>query len=534
MQDSLNMLVKTLPDIARLSRGYVSLTRKDGKHIHTADTDGNSVNTLHDAIFPIARSAGQTETIQIGPSPLVKNMECWALPVGEYVLVITHTEIGANDLALFNTFKESLPLIARITRGEAVLYDKEGKRLYCVDYNGNENPKLVGHISKAAKESMRLHEPTLGKSSSVVGAMAVRIPITKSFGLGLNNEQGVKDRHKLIEDVKKFQYAKYSFDDIIGNSEAIARAKSMARHVANGISSILLYGETGTGKELFAQSIHNASERSNHPFVAINCGALPASIIESYLFGYVEGAFTGAKKAGHPGAFEQANGGTILLDEISEMDYDLQSKLLRVLQEREVTRIGSYKPIKLDVRVIASTNRDLAKMVREGKLREDLYFRLNIIQITIPPLRDRLEDIPDLVKTFVNRYNEILGKYIRHVDQEVFHCLTAHDWSGNVRELHNCIEHAMNMVNLNDDTLRVYHLPIKYQELGYVTDSPASEDDAARFHLDTVLRQTEHDLICKALKQTKGVKKDCAELLGISTVTLWRKMKELNIQDEGG
>lgn len=532
MQDPLNILLNALPNIARLSRGYASLTSRDGKHIHTTDINGNSVHSLRNAVFSVARSAGLTGTIQFGPSPIVKNTECWAIPIGQYILVVTGTEGGANELALYNTFKEALPLIARITRGEAVLYDKDGKRLYCVDYAGHENPKLVGHVSKAAKESMLLHEPMVGKSSSVMGAMAVRIPITKTFGFGLNNEQGVKDRHKLIEDTKKFQYAKYCFDDIIGESETIVRAKSMARHVANGISSILLYGETGTGKELFAQSIHNESDRRDKPFVAINCGALPASIIESYLFGYVEGAFTGAKKAGHPGAFEQANGGTILLDEIGEMDYDLQSKLLRVLQEREVTRIGAYKPVKLDVRVIASTNRDLAKMVREGKLREDLYFRLNIIQITIPPLRDRKEDIPDLSRSFVLRYNDILGKYVRHIDHEVFNCLTAHDWSGNVRELHNCIEHAMNMVGVNDDTIHIYHLPVKYQELGYAASSQQNTPDPERFNLEEALRQTEYNLIRDALRQTKGVKKECAELLGISTVTLWRKMKELNLHED--
>src|SRR5690606_25568031 len=193
--------------------------------------------------------------------------------------------------------------------------------------------------------------------------MAVRIPITRDYGVGFNNELAAKKNIKLYEEVKKFQYARYNFDDIIGPSEVMQRVIDLGRHVARGMSTILIYGETGTGKELFAQAIHNESERCHKPFVAINCGAFPASLIESSLFGYVEGAFTGAKRGGAPGIFEQAQEGTIFLDEISEMELNLQAKLLRVLQEKEVTRIGGNKPIPVDVRVLASTNKDLEQMV---------------------------------------------------------------------------------------------------------------------------------------------------------------------------
>ncbi|HBC92076.1 MAG TPA: sigma-54-dependent Fis family transcriptional regulator, partial [Pelotomaculum sp.] len=243
--------------------------------------------------------------------------------------------------------------------------------------------------------------------------------------------KATRQQQKLYEEVKRLQHTRFTFDDIIGETEAIVKAKHMAKFVADGFSSILLYGETGTGKEMFAQSIHNASERCCRPFVALNCGALPASLIESNLFGYEEGAFTGAKKGGCTGVFEQANGGTIFLDEISEMEISLQTKLLRVLQEREVVRIGGGKPIKVDVRVIASTNKEINYLISEGKFREDLFYRLNVIQIKVPPLRERFEDIAFLASHFIQQYNKTFGKSIEDIAIETMKILQRHHWPGN-------------------------------------------------------------------------------------------------------
>ena len=233
--------------------------------------------------------------------------------------------------------------------------------------------------------------------------MAVRIPITREFGFGFNNEDTVRRSNKLVSEVRKHQTAKYNFSDIIGESPPMKELKEIAKLAAKSHSSVLIYGETGTGKELFAHSIHNASQRYNKPFVAINCAAIPPTLIESELFGYESGAFTGAKKGGYPGVFEQANSGTLFLDEISEMDIDLQAKLLRVLQEREVMRLGGRKVIPLDVRVIASTNKPLDEMVQEGKFRQDLFFRLNVFDIKLAPLRKIRDDIPLIANEMVKR-----------------------------------------------------------------------------------------------------------------------------------
>lgn len=349
-----------------------------------------------------------------------------------------------------------------------------------------------------------MQEPVVGKSFSVSGAMAVRIPINENFGFGFNNENVTRQHKKLYDEVKKLQQTRYTFDDIIGESQAINKTKSMAEFVAEGISSILIYGETGTGKELFAQSIHNASNRRNKPFVALNCGAIPASLIESNLFGYEEGAFTGAKKGGSPGVFEQANEGTIFLDEISEMEFSLQTKLLRVLQEREIVRIGGYKPLKVDVRVIASTNKDLKELIAEGKFRQDLYYRLNVVQIKIPGLRERQGDIPLLARYYVNKYNQSFGKFIENIAREAEKVLEDYTWPGNVRELQNCIEHAMNMVGREDTSLLVRHLPsYLLQRVAPVSDPLVVQIQSEGLNLSDALKVTERAIIIKALQVTK-------------------------------
>ena len=259
--------------------------------------------------------------------------------------------------------------------------------------------------------------------------------------------------------------------------------------------------------------------------MAINCGAIPATIIESYLFGYDEGAFTGAKKSGNPGAFEQADGGTIFLDELGETDFTLQSKLLRVLQEREVTRIGGAKPIQVDVRVIASTNRDLLDMVRTGKFREDLFYRLNVVQIKVPPLRDRLDDIPDFIRVFVNRYNKLLGKFVMGVSGECRKRFQLHNWPGNVRELQNCIEYAMNVISINENCIEIEHLP-QYLQTGH----GGAGAKQTILSLAEAVRATERDCVLRALKASGGSRQETARLLGISTTTLWRKMVEMGLE----
>lgn len=524
MSDILKTLLDVLPVISRISGGYATVTTKEGVRIKTFDSDGKEVQALTGKVYELAKKAGETGSIQTGKSVIVENAEAWAFPLGTHVLAASNIELVLREKKLKEALLEALPLIARVAGGEAVLFDDKGTRLASYDYKGNVSQSYLGIVSKAAQEAMKNQKPVIGESMSIAGAVGVRIPITKEFGFGFNNEEGVQREHKLLEEVKKFQYAKYNFSDIIGECDAITKVKSIASFISRGISSVLILGETGTGKELFAQAIHNSSERRSEPFIAINCGALPSSLIESYLFGYEGGAFTGAKKSGNPGSFEQANGGTIFLDEISEMDYNLQNKLLRVLQEREVTRIGSSQAIKIDVRVISATNKDLTEQIAAGNFREDLFYRLNVVQIKVPSLKERLEDIPLLVKHFINSYNKLLGKFVLGISEGARNYLMEYEWPGNIRQLQNCIEHAMNMVNVNESAITIGHLP------SYIFENRHNNRQNSLLSLAEVVAVAEKEAITKALKTNKGSKKDAAQSLEISTTTLWRKITEHEIK----
>lgn len=300
----------------------------------------------------------------------------------------------------------------------------------------------------------------------------------------------------------------------IGNSQSTKQILERASKVAATHSSVLIHGESGTGKEIISKLIHKLSPRQEGPFVALNCAALPSSLVESELFGYVEGAFTGARRGGKPGKFELANKGTIFLDEIGDMPLDVQSALLRVLQEKEVTRIGDTKPLKVDVRIIAASHKDLAQQVAEGHFRLDLFYRLKVVTIEIPPLRERLEDIRDLVPNFIGKACSSSGRPLLGIHEDVYAHLLAYTWPGNVRELENCIE---GMVALADGPLlTVADLP---DELLHTSVLP-----------EPLLNQQTKQTILYALNQTKGKIAPAAKLLGIGRNTLYRKIKELDIK----
>jgi len=246
-------------------------------------------------------------------------------------------------------------------------------------------------------------------------------------------------------ELNRIRGAKYSLDQIIGNSAKIKKMKEMIVKAAQTKSTVLIFGETGTGKELVAHAIHQQSRRNYQPFVRVNCAAIPGELLESELFGYEEGAFTGAKRGGKVGKFELANFGTLLLDEINQMPLYMQSKLLRVIQEKEIERLGGNRPIEIDVRRIFTTNQNLAELVQQNKFREDLYYRINVVSIDIPPLRERIEDIPMLVRFFIAKINKELGLSISGIDKKVLKLFMAYDWPGNIRELENAIERAANL-----------------------------------------------------------------------------------------
>ena len=309
----------------------------------------------------------------------------------------------------------------------------------------------------------------------------------------------------------------YTFDTIIGRSPAIQDAVALARKVAATDVPVLLTGETGTGKEVFAQSIHRHSSRNGKAFVAINCSSFSHDLLESEMFGHKAGAFTGALKE-TKGLFEEANGGTIFLDEIGEMAFDLQAKLLRILETGEFLKIGDTKPLKIDVRVIAATNRDLAKEIAEGHFREDLFYRLSVFQIHLPPLRERTGDIPLHVEAFVSELSSKMGKTIRVISPDYIRILKQNPWKGNVRELRNVVERSL--IIADSDTLTPDILPLNMQNLQATPDNGYSGFD---------LSGVEKMHIQKVLKYTNGNKTETSRLLGIGLTTLYRKIEEYGL-----
>ncbi len=314
-------------------------------------------------------------------------------------------------------------------------------------------------------------------------------------------ESNVKHKHK------------YSFDKIIGEDENFIKIAEYAKKIADSNSTVLIMGESGTGKELFAQSIHNYSLRNNYPLIAINCGAIPEQLIESELFGYEDGAFTGAKKGGNPGKFELADGGTILLDEIGEMPLDMQVKLLRVLEEGFITRLGGKKAIPVDVRIIASTNKDLEREVESGKFRKDLYYRLNVLPLYVPPLRERKNDIRILVEHFMNLISKELNKNAVKVSEENLMLMERYNWPGNIRELQNVVELIINMETFSTDY---------FAKRGQYMEDNKDEDN-----LDIESIEKEH--LIKIIKRCNGNITHSADLLGIRRNTLYSKIKKYNI-----
>lgn len=337
---------------------------------------------------------------------------------------------------------------------------------------------------------------------------------------------------KTNEEISKITVAAnpISIENIIGDSEAVLDLKDKIKKIADTQSTVLITGESGTGKELIARAIHSCSKRSKKPFIAINCGAIPDSLLESELFGYVKGAFSGASSEGRVGKFELANGGVIFLDEIGEMPFYLQVKLLRVLQERTIVRIGSNKLIKLDIRVIAATNMDLKQRIREKKFREDLYYRLNVIPLRVPPLRERGEDIFLIMKILMEKYNKIFNKNIHSIDNEVKEIIKNYSWPGNVRELENTVEFMINMCDEKGIITKdmIYENIIKNSISGNQNEKINSEKDTPLMTLE----ESEKLLIKKALSiygsDTAG-KNLCAEKLGIGIATLYRKIDKYNL-----
>lgn len=330
------------------------------------------------------------------------------------------------------------------------------------------------------------------------------------------------EKESVVNEYKEKKCNTNTLDCIIGQSKCMEALKEDIRLIAKGSANVLLTGESGSGKELFAKAIHFESGRSSKPFIAVNCGAIPETLLESELFGYVPGAFTGASRQGKIGKFELANGGSIFLDEVGDMPFSMQVKLLRVLQEKVVIPVGSNKLVKFDARIISATNRDLEKLVKENKFREDLYYRLNVISINIPPLRERKEDIPPLIKFLLAKYCSIYESAVPTITKEVMDIFLSYPWPGNVREMENVIEYLINIAG-NKEQIEVSHIPHKLA-LAELEETISSE-----LNLEVV----EKAVIAKALKKfglNTEQKKNAAEALGISLASLYRKIDKYRLE----
>lgn len=340
---------------------------------------------------------------------------------------------------------------------------------------------------------------------------------------------------------KKFEKeltSKYRFEDLAGDSPKFLEAKRLAERVSSSQSSILLLGESGTGKELFAHAIHQASPRGHFPFVRVNCASIPEHLLESELFGYEEGAFTGAKRGGKKGKFELAQHGTVFLDEIGDMPLHMQSKLLRVLQEKEIERVGGQAPVPVDIRIIAATHYDLEKMVQDREFRQDLYYRLNVMKIEIPPLRERKEDILPVAKILLKKLEGKFNHQGIELSVEAAERLLYHAWPGNVRELENVLERAVNV--LDGKTIRVVHLPLYLQEdnvdhppvqncLNLLQEKTHSTRNSIQ-PLREIIASAEREAISEALRLANGNKKLAAQMLGIGKTTFYDKCIFYNIK----
>ena len=320
---------------------------------------------------------------------------------------------------------------------------------------------------------------------------------------------------------------KYRFENIIGDHERIQKVFEIVEKVADTDSTILILGDSGTGKELIAKAIHYNSYRRERPFVPVNCAAIPSELLESELFGHEKGAFTNAIRT-RVGRFELANGGTVFLDEIGDMNPLLQSKLLRVLQERQFERVGGVKTIKTDIRVIAATHQDLKMAVQQKKFREDLYYRLNVIPVRIPPLRERKSDIPLLAHHFLDYFNRSKKKRIRAISDEAMESLMGYDWPGNVRELENTIERVV--ILIDHDIITPQDLPEKFHSLPQPEPPTLLEIPEEGISLDSAVNEFERNLILQALIKTGWVKNKAARLLNLNRTTLIEKIKRQNLQ----
>lgn len=366
-------------------------------------------------------------------------------------------------------------------------------------------------------------KPTKNVDVEIQTKSGARIPISVNTALlrdDQNNIIGAVETFRDMSEIRKLSEAlekRFNFDRILGKSRPMQELYDLLENVIETDSTVLIQGESGTGKELVARSIHFNGLRRSKPFIAVNCSALSENLLESELFGHEKGAFTGAIQR-RLGRFELANGGTLFLDEVADMSPALQVKILRILDEQVFERVGGVQPIRVNVRIIAATNKNLYEEVQQKRFREDLYYRLNVVPIVLPPLRERKEDILLLINHFIEHFNQKMGKNIREILPDALEYLSIYAWPGNVRELENAIEHAF--VRCRGEEILKEHLPIHIKDF----EKQLSVQDIESLH--TPMQQTEHDILIKVLEEVDQNRQKAAQRLGLSKATLWRKMKK--------
>lgn len=447
------------------------------------------------------------------------------------------------------------------------IIDTSGTILFSVKFNPRFHPEIQEDNDVIGKKLFQAFTNIDKESSTLIKAMELGKPIhkrrqkvinvngecieTANASIPIKSKERIIGAIELSKDMSKYKYeynneiimnselfksrnilkeylgphkAKYTLEEIISNNDQIKELKHIVKKIACGSAPVFIYGETGTGKELFAHAIHNESKRVRNPFVSQNCAAIPENLLESILFGTTRGSFTGACDS--LGLFELAEGGTLFLDEINSMPINLQAKMLRVLEDGYIRRLGDKKERKIDVRIITAANNNPQKCLREGQLRQDIYYRLSVLMINIPPLRERKEDIELLLNYFVDKYNKILNKNINKVSKEVYDFLKGYSWPGNVRELEHVVEYAMHVVSEDENIIEMEHVKNKIKEIININEK---EIELEIEPLNQAISKIEKDLISKAINRTKGNVSAAARLLCIPRQTLQRKIIKYNI-----
>lgn len=514
----------------------------------------NELNSLDIRLHPIAI---KEKKLLLTYKSLTKSSSYW----GGILLLqdLTDYEVIATELEITKKLEQTLQTVLDTTYDGHIVIDQNGKieminDAACELVQKNKEDILNQSISEVIPEiklDIDLHshfrnEKLVAMVINNKRCLVKKFPIYKDTVLvgaiakiifkNLNEWKAVISRLNYLE--KEVSYYRgelsliggtpFDLDDLITSNEEMNRMKELARQSASGFSNVLLLGESGTGKELFARGIHAASNRLGN-FIKVNCAAIPENLWESEFFGYAEGAFSGAKRGGKPGKFELAHNGTIFLDEIGDMPLNMQVKLLRVLQEREFERVGGTETIRVNVRIIAATNKNLEKMVSLNEFREDLYYRLNVIAINIPPLRERKEDIPILALSIAKKFSHVMGIGPITFSESAISILTAHHWPGNVRELENTIERAMNCIRNN--IIDAEHLPEYIQKQKVKSPIKMAEDalqNISSFYKNN-MDQAEKEAIIVALTKTGGNRSTAAKLLGISRSQLYKKLTKYNL-----